>query len=136
MKFVLDCSFCAALFLRSERSPHVLGAFRGITEDDEVLLPVLWWQEMDGVLTEAVRRGLLHHADALQVIRLWDRFRFNTDVRYGKEHTEKLLEIAQFYGLNANSAAYLELAMRESAILGTLSKELSSAVQRVGIKLL
>ncbi|MDR1902853.1 MAG: type II toxin-antitoxin system VapC family toxin [Treponema sp.] len=136
MIFVLDCSFCAALFLANERSAHVRSIFRGIAEDDEVSVPVLWWQEMNAVLAEALRRNLLRHSEVLDINRLLSAYNFSTDVNYGSEYTAIILELVQNYSIGANCAAYLELAMRKKARLGTLSNELSAASRKAGIMIL
>jgi predicted nucleic acid-binding protein len=136
MIFVLDCSFCAALFLANERSIHVRRIFHGIVEDDEVSIPVLWWQEMDTVLAEALRRNLLRHSDVLDINRLLSAYNFTTDVNYSAEHTATILELVQNYNINANNAVYLELAIRKKAYLGTLSNELSAASIKAGIQVL
>ncbi|MDR2094844.1 MAG: type II toxin-antitoxin system VapC family toxin [Treponema sp.] len=136
MIFVLDCSFCAALFLTNERSLQVRNVFRGIAEDDEVSVPVLWWQEMNAVLAEALRRHLLNHTALLDISRLLSAYNFSIDVNYGAEYTAMILELVQNYSIGANNAAYLELAIRKKARLGTLSKELSAASIKAGIKIL
>jgi predicted nucleic acid-binding protein len=50
-----------------------------------------------------------------------------TDASLGELYTKKVLELAQEYDLSAYDAAYLELAMRKRAILGTLDKNLRRA---------
>jgi predicted nucleic acid-binding protein len=136
MIFVLDCSFCAALFLTNERSIQVRRVFRGIAEDDEVSIPVLWWQEMNTMLAEALRRNLLSHSEVLDINRLLSAYNFSTDVNYGAEHTVMILELVQNYNINANNAAYLELAIRKKASLGTLSNELNAASIKAGLQIL
>jgi predicted nucleic acid-binding protein len=105
-------------------------------EDDEVSVPVLWWQEMNAVLAEAMRHHLLSHTELLDISRLLFAYNFSTDVSYGTEYTAMILELVQNYDISANNAAYLDLAIRKKAHLGTLSKELSAASIKAGIKIL
>jgi hypothetical protein len=57
MTYILGCSFCAALFLPNAESERVYKGFCKIQEEDEVVVPVLWWQEMGTVLAASVNQG-------------------------------------------------------------------------------
>ena len=129
---VVDCSFCAALFLPHERSGAVKDLFRKIA-DDEVIVPVQFWDEMTGLLLTALKRGRLKHADALEINRLLTMYHFSTDVSFGGDYTGRLLDLAGLYGLGAAETAYLELAIRKKASLGTLNSKLKTACVSAGI---
>jgi predicted nucleic acid-binding protein len=131
---VLDCSFCAALFLSHEKSGMVKDIFRTLDDDDEVLVPVQWWNEMAELLITALSRGRLKHADALDIIRLFSLFHFSTETGYGGEYTGRILDIAGLYHISAADAAYLELAVRKKARLGTLSGQLKACCSKAGIE--
>jgi predicted nucleic acid-binding protein len=135
MVYVLDCAFCAALFLPNDHSGEVKAVFNKIGEDDEVIAPVLWWQEMSAVLATAVDRKRLTPAEALEINRLLSAYNFSVDLNYGGEYTEKLLELSLAYGINANNAAYLELGLRRKARMGSLSRELRTACGKAGLQL-
>ncbi|RMD97649.1 MAG: hypothetical protein D6814_09080 [Calditrichaeota bacterium] len=51
MKWVVDCSFAAALFLPDETSGRVRDFFSGLSEEDELVVPALWRYEL----------GIKHH---------------------------------------------------------------------------
>jgi predicted nucleic acid-binding protein len=70
MTYVLDCSFCAALFLPDEASDKVKSSFLKIREADDVFVPFLWRYEMANVLTIAVRRRRLQFADVVNINKL------------------------------------------------------------------
>jgi len=136
MVYVLDCSYCASLFLPDEKSEDNKKAFQKINENDEVYIPLLWWYELSNVLTIAVRRKRLTHTDALNINNLLSSFNFITDTNYGSDYTEKLLQLSQLYNLSSYDASYLELAIRKMGILGTLDKDLKKACTQSGIKTL
>jgi predicted nucleic acid-binding protein len=135
MSCVVDCSFCAALFLPHEKSGTVKDLFVKIGDDD-VYVPVQFWEEMTELLLAAMRRGRLKHADAMEINRLFSMFHFSTVSSYGDEYTNQILELAGLYNLSAVEAAYLELAIRNKASLGTLNGKLKAACQKAGIKTL
>ena len=135
MSCVLDCSFCAALFLPHEKSGAVKDLFRKIADDD-VLVPVQFWDEMTELLYTALKRERLKHADALEINRLFTMYRFTTDAAFAGDYTGRLLELAGLYDLSVREAAYLELAVRKGARLGTLNGTLKAACLKAGINVL
>ncbi|MDR0402360.1 MAG: hypothetical protein LBH35_02085 [Treponema sp.] len=136
MTSVLDCSFCAALFLPHARSGEVLRVFRAFDEAAEVLVPVCFWSEMTELLSAALARGRLKYSDVMEIIRLLERYHFDTDVSFGADHTGRILDMARLYDLNPAAAAYLELALRKKAALGTLNGALRAACVKAGVELL
>jgi predicted nucleic acid-binding protein len=131
---VLDCTFCAALFLPHEKSAAVKDIFRSFDDDDEVTVPVQWWNEMAELLATAHSRGRFKHADVLDIVRLFSMFRFNTETSYGGDYIERILDLAGLYRISATDAAYLELAERKKAVLGTLNSRLKAACSKAGIE--
>jgi len=135
MNTVLDCSFCAALFLPHEKSALVKELFRKMA-DEEVSVPVQFWDEMAELLITALRRERFKHADALEINRLLAMYHFNTEVSFEGDYIERLLDLAELYDLSAAEAAYLELAVRKRAALGTLNGKLKAACQKAGVTIL
>lgn len=136
MNYVLDCSFCSAVFLPDEMSDKVFKAFNKINEDDLIFIPQLWWYEIGNVLTTAVKRKRLMHSDVINIIRLFKEYGFSTDVSYGDKYVESLFELSQLYKLTAYDSAYLELAIRKNCSFGTLDKDLHKAAKTAGLKIL
>ena len=50
MRWVVDCSFTAALFLPDESSTKVRFFFEKLKDDDTLWVPILWWYEITNVL--------------------------------------------------------------------------------------
>jgi predicted nucleic acid-binding protein len=135
MTYIVDCSFCAALFLPHEKSGAVKDLFCKIG-DDEVFVPVQFWEEMTELLLAALKRGRLRHADALEINRLLSMYHFSTETSFAGEYTGQIFDLAGLYGLGAVEAAYLELAIRKTAKLGTLNNKLKAACLKAGIETL
>ena len=135
MNYVLDCSFCAALFLPHDKSGAVKDLFHKIADSD-VFVPVQFWEEMTELFLAALKRGRLKHADALEINRLLTMYRFSTVTSFGDDYTGRILDLAGLYGLGAVEAAYLELAVCKNASLGTLNGKLKAACHKAGIETL
>ncbi|MCL1928239.1 MAG: type II toxin-antitoxin system VapC family toxin [Treponema sp.] len=135
MNYVLDCSFCAALFLPHEKSNMVKDLFKKIA-DNEVFVPVQFWEEMTELLLAALKRGRLKHADVLEINRLLSMYHFSTETSFGDDYTGHILDMAGLYGLGSLEASYLELAVRKKANLGTLNGKLKSACHKAGVETL
>ncbi len=133
MVYILDCSFCAALFLPDEESEKIKKLFDQINEDDEVYVPLLWWYEISNVLSVAIKRKRLHYADVLNINKLLSSFNFITDSSYGINYSERLLELSQRYVLSVYDASYLELSLRKQGTLGSLDKGLKNACIAAGV---
>jgi len=135
MNCVVDCSFCAALFLPHEKSAAVKDLFRKIG-DGEVYVPVQFWEEMAELVLAALKRGRLKHADVMEINRLLTMYHFSTVSSFADEYTVRLLDLAGLYGLSAVEAAYLELAVSRNVKLGTLNNKLNTACHKAGIETL
>jgi predicted nucleic acid-binding protein len=130
---VVDCSFCAALFLPHEKSVSVKDQFRKFA-NEETLVPVQFWDEMAELLLTALKRGRFKHADALEINRFLTMYHFSTEVFFSGDYTDRLLDLAGLYELSVREAAYLELAVRKNAALGTLDGKLKAACLKAGIE--
>jgi predicted nucleic acid-binding protein len=134
--YVLDCSFCAALFLPDESSDMVRKNFLNIKEDDKVFVPLLWWYEISNVLIMAVRRNRLQYSDVLDINNLLSSYNFITDTNFGNGYTEILLGHSNNLKLTVYDAAYLELAIRKQGIIATLDNDLKNACIKMGLQIL
>jgi predicted nucleic acid-binding protein len=133
MNYVVDCSFCCALFLPDERSSVVDAFFKSITEKDTILVPSLWWYEIANVLAIAARRERLTHAQMNEIISLMETIDMTTKEVRSLMQVKTLYEIAQLYTLTAYDAAYLALVIAESACLVTLDESLLNAGKKAGV---
>jgi len=135
MRWVIDASFAAALFLPDEASPAARSFFAGLKPPDEVLVPSLWWYEITNVLIIAERRKRVTPADAAKILSLYSRFTIETDILYGTKYSGRLHELAKTCHLTAYDSAYLELAIRKDAALATFDEQLVKAAKLSGVKL-
>ena len=133
-RWIIDCSFSAALFLPDENSPTAERFFSRISADDYLFVPSLWWTELASLVNEANKREQLQRMDILTVISLFRELKLVTDTQYGPEYAERLYELAATYRLSGYDAAYLELALREKAAIATLDPKKLAAADIAGVK--
>jgi len=136
MYFVIDCSYSSALFLPDEKSDDVRNFFLNINKNDTVIVPALWWYETVNVLNISVKRKRISYNTTSQIISLFDSLNFETDMTHGSNYSKKLLDLTQLYQISAYDASYLELALRQQAVLLTHDDELLQAAETSGIKVM
>ena len=132
-RWVIDCSFAAALFLPDKASARVHEFFRTAAEPYEFSVPTLWWYELTNVIAVAERRKILKDAQIDSIIELFGKFPLKTDASFGLPFAHRIYEISRTYGLSSYDASYLELALRIHAPMATLDKELTQAAEACGI---
>jgi predicted nucleic acid-binding protein len=132
-RWVLDCSFAAALVLPDKSSSRVHTFFQKQIAS-ELWVPGLWWYELANVLAMAERKGVLSRPDVEDAISLYGHLTFKTDNTDTMEHVRKLDDICRTYGLTAYDAAYLELAFRRKASLASLDRQLLEAAKKSGVE--
>ncbi|MDQ7054324.1 MAG: type II toxin-antitoxin system VapC family toxin [candidate division KSB1 bacterium] len=131
MKWVVDCSFVAALFLPDEASDSVDQFFSKLSAEDELIVPTLWQYELANVLILAEKKKRL---DANQVKKIFDLIeQLNFQVDYNEVDSHKLYELGRQFNLTTYDAVYLEAAMRYNAGLATLDKPLAHAAQKCNL---
>lgn len=132
-RWVIDCSFAAALFLPDKSSAQVHDFFRTATEPYEFFIPTLWWYDLASVITIAERRKILKDADIAKILKLFGKFPIKTDISSGLSFVQRVYELSRKYELTSYDAAYLELAIRLHASIATLDTQLSRAAEVSGV---
>lgn len=134
MKWVIDCSASAALFLPDESSHSVREFFDRLKKADKLLIPSLWWYELANVLIVSERRKRLNYRDVTKITSLFERLNLETDNSTGFFYLERLYELAQRYKISSYDASYLELAIRDQANLCSLDIKLTQAAKNSGVR--
>ncbi len=132
-RWIIDCTFAAALFIPDENTPTVERFFARLTGEDYLYVPSLWWTELSSVVTEANKRDQLQRMDILSIMSLFQEMKIITDIQYGPEYSERLYELAATYKLSGYGAVYLELALREKGALAALDAQKLAAADIAGI---
>jgi predicted nucleic acid-binding protein len=99
-------------------------------------VPALWWYEVANALLMAQRRKRLTEAERIRLIELYRKLPIQTDMTLDSDIMGRFHTLAIEYSLSAYDAAYLELAQRMGLGLATVDRQLRSAAQRAGVKVI
>jgi predicted nucleic acid-binding protein len=131
---VVDASVALAWCFPDEASEYAdraLVALKGQT----LLVPAAWGLEIANALLTGERRKRLKRPEILSFVALLEGLSILQDGQSVRESVSNVLPLARDYGLSAYDAAYLELAIRHSAPLATLDRDLQTAAKRAGIRI-
>jgi predicted nucleic acid-binding protein len=136
MAYIIDSSFGAAHSLFDEQNDHVDSFFDGLTDRDVLLVPQLFWYEISNIFRNSVVRKRIEAKDVPAMFEGIGGLNLNTDVISGSDYSASLFKLARKYSLTCYDAAYLELAIRTQAVVGTLDDDLKDACIKAGLQTL
>jgi len=106
-----------------------------VGENDVPYVPSHWTLEIAHVLSRSEKRGSVTYDEAEHFLNLLSAIKVKTDVETSALALTSILSLSRNYSLSSYDAAYLELALRLSAPLATLDKDLRRAAERAGVLL-
>ena len=130
MPLVVDASIVLAPGL-GETHPKI-GSVLARMEEEEWIVPALWWFEVRNGRIVNERRGRVTEQETTQFLREISRS-VSTD---HSPDEAAIMALARRHRLTVYDAAYLELAMRERVPLATLDAALAAAARREGVAVL
>jgi predicted nucleic acid-binding protein len=133
MKYVIDASFVASLFLPDEASEKTAVFARELAHDDAIA-PSLLQLEVTNILLMAQRRKRITGAQVKQLSDAFEKFPVTLQPALTAEQRSAVLRLAEKHDMTAYDAAYLELAMRLGLSLATLDESLIKASKIEGVK--
>lgn len=125
MAFIVDASAAAGWFLPDEQTAFS-NELAGRMEEEDVLVPDLFWHEARNFLLKALRAGRMDEAglyvalDRLATLPLRDA---------GPNDALSVTRLAVKHQLSAYDGAYLDLAVQHHLPLATLDKTLKAAAR-------
>lgn len=132
MAFVADASVTAAWFLPGQANAYTDRALARLS-GEPARVPCLWPFEFANILLVLERRKKLTRSQATGIL---ERLApLPIAVESAGPAASRLLELAREFGLSANDAGYLELAMRLGIPLASGDGPLRAAAQRTGVLL-
>jgi predicted nucleic acid-binding protein len=135
MDWVIDSSTALAWALPDETSKEADRFLSRILEGKSFLVPALWWYEIANALLMAQRRKRLMEAERMRLIELYRKLPIQTDMTLDPDIIGRFHALAIEYNLSAYDTAYLELAQRKGLGLATVDRQLRSAAQKAGVKI-
>ena len=128
MKWVIDASFVAGLFLPDEMSDKVAAVARDLVKE-EAAAPDFLQLELTNILIVASRRKRISPSQLKQLSDAFDQLPIVYHGALTAPQRAEILRLAAKHGLSAYDAAYLELARRERLPLATLDAALATAAR-------
>jgi len=133
---VLDVSTTLGLVIEDERSMATEAALDALRHPRLLPVPGHWWAEVANGLLMAERRKRASQAQISQAIQFIRAIPVVPDGESNSRMMVETLGMARQFQLTVYDAAYLELALRTSAVLATLDKALARAAAAAGVELL
>jgi predicted nucleic acid-binding protein len=134
MKWVIDASFVAGLFLPDETSDKVAAMARDLVKE-EAAAPDFLQLELTNILIVASRRKRISASQLKQLSDAFDQLPIVYHGALTAPQRAEILRLAAKHGLTAYDAAYLELAMRLGLALVSLDKSLIRAAIAEGVEI-
>jgi predicted nucleic acid-binding protein len=125
-KFVLDCSVVFAWYFADEADPYADAVAAELTRATAIV-PALFHLEVSNTLLVGERRRRSTGAQAAAFLTRLAGLPIVVDDQTVSRAWTDTMSLARAHGLSAYDAAYLELAVRESAPLATLDDKLRAA---------
>jgi predicted nucleic acid-binding protein len=133
---VIDSSTALAWALPDETSEEAERVLSRMGPRDAIWVPALWWYEIANGLLVAQRRERLTEAARIRLTDLYQKLPVRTDVVFDGDMVRRLHTLAIEHHLSAYDAAYLELAQRRDLGIVTMDRQLRSAAQEAGVRIL
>ena len=134
MDWVIDSSIALAWALPDKTSKGAERFLSQILVGNIFWVPALWWYEMANALLMAQRQKRLTEAERIRLIELYRKLPVQTDMTLDPDIISRFHTLAIEYNLSAYDTAYLELAQRRGLGLATVDRQLRSAAQKAGVK--
>jgi predicted nucleic acid-binding protein len=136
MTYVIDSSFGAAHSLPDEQNDAIDSFFDRLTDRDILSVPQLFWYEISNIFKKTTARKRIEAKDAPAMLEGVENLNLTTDTTNGSDYSVSLFTLAHKYNLTCYDAAYLELAIRTRAVVGTLDNDLKEACIKAGLQTL
>jgi predicted nucleic acid-binding protein len=95
-------------------------------------VPALWHAEISNALLVGERRKVVREAQVLDYLSRLSKLPIITDDVEPASRREGVMALARQYGLSAYDATYLDLALRQGAVLATFDRRLAEAMTSTG----
>jgi len=131
---VIDACLALGFILPDEQERTALKVLAQMEAEAAVVVPAHWIAEVTNGILMAERHQRLTQSQAAQALQLVSALPVEEDPQTRSRITRDGYAVARQFSLTTYDAAYLELAMRLGARLGTTDKALRRAAKKVGVE--
>jgi predicted nucleic acid-binding protein len=134
MKVVIDASMALAWIYKRPTIEEATCAdeFIDLLFEAECFVPSLWHTELTNSLLTLLRQKAASEAQVLEYLNKIEHLPIIADEVPVVSRREAVMALAREHGLTTYDATYLELALRNNAILATFDKKLAKAMRNAG----
>jgi len=133
--FVIDASTILPWCFEDEATAYTEGLLNRCAAGEEVTVASVWPLEITNGLLSAQRRGRVTAERVEQFLTQILRFNIQVEPFTPQQAVREVRQLAQTHQLTTYDAAYLALALRFQLPLATLDKELITAANAAGVRL-
>lgn len=135
MTLVLDASAVLAWLVKrtDPREAALADAIFSSVEQEEALVPSLWFPEVANGLLVAERRKMVASAEASRFLTELRTLPIAEDKVWPSTLQRAVFQLALAHGLTAYDATYIELALRHRSTLATFDRKLAEAARSAEI---
>lgn len=131
MPIIVDSSVAGAWLLPDEENRSAAVQVVERLEEENAIVPALFWYEIRNVLLQAKRRNRIDRQNfETSLIQLRDEF---TPLVDNEQEEAQTFDLAERYNLTVYDAVYLETALRRGAELATFDRALANAAARENV---
>jgi predicted nucleic acid-binding protein len=134
LSIIADISVVLAWLFKEEQTTRALDVLRRV-EKDGLLVPPLWWTELENGILMGERRGRKTPAETSAFLNLVLALPIRTDDTPRHRVSDDILDIGRRYSLTSYDATYIELAVREYAPLATFDEAMRKCARTIGVKI-
>ena len=132
-RLVLDASVTMAWCFIDEQDEFADRVLEVLVAGGVAVVPSIWSIEVTNAIVIGERRQRVSESEVARFLGLIEALPIDADPQTSSRSFMATLPLARTQRLSAYDAAYLELAMREGAILATLDARLKAAAEQVGV---
>lgn len=131
MSIIVDSSVAGAWLLPDEENRSAAVQVVERLEEENAIVPALFWYEIRNVLLQAKRRNRIDRQNfETSLIQLRDEFAPLVD---NEQEEAQTFDLAERHTLTVYDAVYLETALRRGAELATFDRALANAAARENV---
>ena len=136
IQFVLDCSISISGCFLDGKNPYAMNILNNLDNNQQVIVPSLWYTEIANVLLVGLRKKRLTLSDLQKYLTLVTNLPIVLDEQPIMQSMPQILHLAQLYDLTAYDAGYLEVAMILGIPIATLDNDLVKAARIAEVPLM
>jgi len=133
---VLDGSVALSWVLPDELTASTQAIRASIQTGNRTIVPSHWALEVANALRSAERRKRITQPDTTTALAALEKISMETDTETARRAGRETLALARENALSVYDAAYLELAIRQGAVLVSLDGPLRTAAKKCKVPLL